>query len=378
MRWHRPSRQVLLLLMLAGLASVVSAGAVLSYDAPCAPASPVAGAGPTMRALLSRCYGSPDVLVFGEVPTPTPADGELLVAVHAAAVNPLDWHYARGKPYLMRLESGLGAPKDPRVGVDFAGTVTAVGSGVTRFKVGDAVFGSKNGAIAEFLVVGHTDAVTLKPPNLSFEQAAGVPVAAVTALQALRDSGKVRPGHKVLVNGASGGVGTFAVQIAKALGAEVTGVSSGRNTDLVRALGAAHAIDYTREDFTAGDIRYDVIIDAVGNRALSDMRRVLTPKGVCVLLGGGGPDANPWVGPFLGPLKALMYSPFVDQTLTILLAHETQADLEVLRDLMRSGAVTPVVDRTYPFDQAIEALRYLEQGRARGKVVISVAPRPGV
>lgn len=325
-----------------------------------------------MRALLSRCYGAPEVLTFDNVPRPTPADGDLLVKVHAAAVNPLDWHFARGTPYLMRLASGLTRPKDARVGVDFAGVVEAVGAGVARFKPGDAVFGSQNGALAEYLTVAESRAVALKPANISFVQAAAVPVAAITALQALRDTGRVRPGQRVLINGASGGVGTFAVQIAKTFGAEVTAVSSGRNTALVRSLGADHTVDYTREDFTESSTRYDVIVDNVGNRGLTDLRRVLTPAGVCVLIGGGGPEANPWVGPFVLPLKALLYSPMVSQTITMMLARETQADLQVLSELMRAGTVTPVIDRTYPFDQAIEALRYLEQGRARGKVVVTM------
>lgn len=325
-----------------------------------------------MRALLTRCYGPPDVLVFDDVPKPAAAEGQVLVKVHAAALNPLDWHYARGKPYLMRIDSGIGAPKNPRIGVDFSGVVEAVGGGVTRFKVGDAVFGSRNGALAEYVTVGQGGAVVVKPTAISFEQAAGVPVAALTALQALRDHGRVRAGHKVLINGASGGVGTFAVQIAKALGAEVTGVSSGRNTELVRSLGAAHTVDYTREDFTRGSTRYDVIVDTVANRALSDMRRVLTPTGICVLIGGGGPDANPWVGPLVAPIKALLYSPFVSQSFGMMLARETQADLQVLSEMMQSGKVTPVVDRRYPFDQAIEALRYLETGRARGKVIVTM------
>jgi NADPH:quinone reductase-like Zn-dependent oxidoreductase len=312
------------------------------------------------------------VLRLEDVETPVPGDDELLVRVHAAGVNPLDWHYMRGTPYVMRLGSGLRKPKDTRVGVDYAGTVEAVGRNVTRFKPGDEVFGGRSGALAQFVVVRQDRAVALKPANVSFEQAGVVGIAGTTALQGLRDAGALQPGQKVLINGASGGVGTFAVQIAKSMGAEVTGVSSTRNLELVRSLGADHVVDYTKQDYTAGAERYDVILDNVGNRSLAENRRVLKPDGRYVLIGGGGPDDGHWIGPFVKPLQALVLSPFVSQHEGMFLANLTGEDLQRLAELMRSGAVTPVIDRRYPLEQASEAIRYLEAGRARGKVVVTV------
>jgi NADPH:quinone reductase-like Zn-dependent oxidoreductase len=272
----------------------------------------------------------------------------------------------------MRLGSGFGRPKDIRLGVDFAGTVEAVGARVTRFKPGDAVFGGRSGALAQYLVVRQDRAVAAKPANVSFEQAAGVGVAGTTALQALRDAGRVAAGDEVLVNGASGGVGTFAVQIAKSMGAEVTGVSSARNHELLRALGADHVIDYKTQDYAASDVRYDVILDNVGNRSLADNRRVLEPDGRYVLVGGGGPDAGNWIGPLARPLQALLLSPFVSQDMGMFLSSFTNEDMKRLAELMESGAVTPVIDRRYPLSEVPEAIRYLEEGRARGKVVITM------
>jgi len=325
-----------------------------------------------MRAIVRCDYGTADVLRLEQVETPVPGDDEILVKVRAAAINPLDWHEMRGTPYLMRLGSGLRKPKDIRLGVDFAGTVEAVGRNVTRFKPGDEVFGGRSGALAEYVVVRHDRAVAAKPSNVSFEQAATAGIAAITALQALRDAGRLQSGEKVLVNGASGGVGTFAVQIAKALGAEVTGVSSTRNLELVRSLGADRVIDYTREDYSAGGRLYDVILDNVGNRSLSENRRVLAPTGRYVLVGGGGPDAGNWIGPLLKPLQAVLLSPFVSQDMGMFLSGFTNEDMQRLAELMQSGAVTPVIDRSYPLSETAEAIRYLEQGRARGKVVITV------
>src|SRR4029453_14498002 len=244
---------------------------------------------------------------------------------------------------------------------------------VTRFKPGDEVFGNRSGAFAEYLCARADRAIALKPANMTFEQAAGVPVAGLTALQGLRDKGKVQPGQKVLINGASGGVGTFAVQIAKSLGAEVTGVCSGRNVDLVRSLGADHVIDYTKEDFTKGDERYDVILDNVGTQPLSGFRRVLKPNGICVMIGGGGPNEGKWVGPMARPIKAMLISPFITQKMGMMMAQGNKDDLNILADLMQSGKVTPVIDRTYPLSQIREAMKYLEAGHARGKVVITVA-----
>jgi NADPH:quinone reductase-like Zn-dependent oxidoreductase len=275
----------------------------------------------------------------------------------------------RGSPYIMRLGSGLGAPDDTSMGVDFAGTVEAAGSSVTRFKPGDRVFGGRGGAFAEYLTMPEDRAIALMPGNISFEQAAAVPIAAITALQALRDKGQVRPGQQVLINGASGGVGTFAVQIAKAFGAEVTGVCSTRNVELVQSLGADHVIDYKKEDYTDAGKQYDLIIDMVGNHSPLENTRVLTPAGTLVLVGGAKGD---WIGPLLAPMKAMVISPFVDQKLEMLLARMNKDDLDVLAELMRSGQVTPVIDRRYPLTEVPAAMTYSEAGRARGKIIIDV------
>ena len=329
-----------------------------------------AAPGNPMKAIVYCDYGAADVLKLEDVEKPTPADDELLVKVRAAAVNPLDWHYMRGTPYIMRMDTGLRRPKVIRFGVDFAGTVEAVGRNVTRFEPGDDVFGGRTGAFAAYVVVGQDRAVVLKPANLTFEQAASVPIAAVTALQGLRDKGKIRAGQKVLINGASGGVGTFAVQIAKSYGAEVTGVSSTKNLDLVRSIGADHVIDYTKEDYTASDLRYDVILNNVANRPLLDNRRVLNSDGRYVLVGGGGKDAGNWIGPLAGPIKALFLSPFVSQEMGMFLAELNKEDLTILSDLMRAGKITPVIDRSYKLSEVPAAIQYLEAGHARGKVVI--------
>jgi NADPH:quinone reductase-like Zn-dependent oxidoreductase len=348
---------------------LASLALALSHDSPCGAPNSLPADTTRMKAIVARCYGSPDVLALEEIAKPTAADNEVLVKVHAAAVNPLDWHYMRGSPYIMRLSSGLGAPQDTRVGVDFAGTVEAVGSNVTRFKPGDEVFGGRSGALAEYVTVREDRAVVLKPANLTFEQAASVPIAAVTALQGLRDKGRIQPGQKVLINGASGGVGTFAVQIAKSYGADVTGVCSTGNVALVRSIGADHVIDYTQEDFTQSGQRYDLILDAVGNHSLSEYRRVLTPKGRLVTVGGPKGD---WIGPMAQPIKAMMFAPFVSQELVFFLAELTQADLEILSGLMQAGKVTPVIDRRYTLSEGPAAIRYLEEGHARGKVVVSL------
>jgi len=367
MRWLLRILGVLAVLLALGLVALAVA---LSHESACAPAAGASGEEPRMKAWVRSCYGSADVLELAEVARPVPAAGEVLVRVHAAAINPLDWHYLTGTPYLMRLESGLGRPKSDRLGVDFAGTVAAVGPGVTRFKPGEEVFGSKWAAFAEYVVVREDRALVPKPGNMSFEQAAAVPVAGVTALQGLRDKGGIRPGQKVLVNGASGGVGTFAVQIASAFGAEVTGVSSSRNVELVRSLGALHAIDYTQEDFTRGEQRYDIILDNVGNHPLRQVRRVLAPGGVHVVV--GGPKDNRWVGPLPNFAKAPLVSAFSSESTVVLLSSMERKDLEELRDLMVAGKVTPVIDRRYTLQQLPEAIRYLETKRARGKVVITV------
>ncbi len=334
---------------------------------------PIETGEPHMKAIVYTEYGSPDVLQVRDVKKPVPTDDQILVKVRAASVNPLDWHFLRGTPYIARIGMmGLRKPKVPRLGVDVAGEVEAVGKNVTQFKPGDEVFGQKFGAFAEYVCVRAGRGIALKPANLTFEQAASVPVAAVTAIQGLRDHGKVQPGQKVLINGASGGVGTFAVQIAKMFGADVTGVCSTRNLDLVRSLGADHVIDYTKEDFTKGDGRYDVILDNVGNQPLSGFRRVLTPNGICVMIGGGGPNDGGLFGPMARPIKALVLSPFMSQKMGMFMADVTKGELTTLSDLIEAGKLTPVIDRTYALSQTADAIRYLEEGHARGKVVITV------
>lgn len=323
--------------------------------------------GNPMKAIVYCDYGSPEVLKLEDIEKPTPGDDQVLVRVRAASVNPLDWHYMRGTPYVMRMEAGLRKPKVTRLGVDFAGTVEAVGKNVTEFKPGDEVFGGRTGAFAEYVVIAERR-LARKPKSMTFEQAASVPIAALTALQALRDKGKVQPGQKVLINGASGGVGTFAVQIAKSLGAHVTGVSSTRNVELVRSIGADQVIDYTREDFTQGEQHYDVIVDMVGNHSLSAYRRVLKPKGIYVMV--GGPKGR-WIAPMHRVAQMFVYSAFVDQELVFLLANINKEDLTILGELMEAGKVTPVIDRRYRLHEVPEAIRYLEEGHARGKVVIT-------
>ena len=328
------------------------------------PANPI-------KAIVHCEYGSPDVLKLEDVEKPAPNDNQLLVRVRAASVNPLDLTI-RG-PWLIRPLLGMRKPKDTRLGVDYAGTVEAVGKNVTQFKPGDEVFGGKDGAIAEYICVLGDRAVTSKPANTTFEQAASVPVAAITALQGLRDKGKIQAGQKVLVNGASGGVGTFAVQIAKSFGTEVTGVCSTRNVDLVRSIGADHVVDYTKEDFTKTDQRYDLIFDLVGNHSFSERRHILNPNGICVMAGIGGAGWHDGMGIRLaGELDAYVRSRFVSQKFISYIAQFNKRDMMVLGDLLQSGKMTPVIDRTYKLNEAADALRYLEQGHARGKVVINL------
>jgi NADPH:quinone reductase-like Zn-dependent oxidoreductase len=326
-----------------------------------------------MKAIVYHEYGSPDVLRLEEIEKPVPNDDQVLVKVRAVSVNPYDWHFMEGIPYIARLLAfGPLKPTSPRLGVDFAGTVEAVGKNITQFKPGDEVFGGKGGAFAEYVVISEKFLVT-KPANITFEQAGSVQIAALTALQGLRDKGKIQPGQKVLINGASGGVGTFAVQIAKHLGAHVTGVCSTRNVELVRSLGADHVFDYTKEDFTKSSERYDVILDNVGNRSLSECRRVLTPNGKYVLIGGGGVNDHRWIGPFGLVIKTLLLKPFISQEMKMMLADVTKEDLTLLADLMQSGKVTPVIEKTYPFSEIREAVRHVETGRARGKVVVTLS-----
>jgi len=325
-----------------------------------------------MRAIAYTEYGPPDVLQFAEVAKPAPKDAEVLIGVRAASVNPLDWHFMRGTPYLVRMMAGLRKPRVTGLGVDVAGQVEAVGKNVTQFQPGDEVFGTCKGAFAEYVCAAEA-AVVLKPANLTFEQAAAVPVAAVTALQGLRDKGQIQRGQKVLINGAAGGVGTFAVQIAKVFGADVTGVCSTRNMDMVQSIGATRVIDYTQEDFTRSGQRYDLMFDTVGNHSLSDCRRALTTKGTLVMV--GGPDKGRWLGPLPDVLKAVVVSRFVSQKLLLFLARLKKDDLRVLRELLEAGKVVPVIDRSYPLSEAPEAIRYLEAGHARGKVVLTMEHR---
>ena len=349
--------------------AIFSLALVIGHSSACGPAPEVTGGTELMKAIVYRCYGSPDVLALEDVEKPTPTDDEVLVRVHAASVNPLDWHYMRGSPYIMRLGTGIGAPKDPRMGVDFAGTVEAVGSNVERFKPGDEVFGGRGGAFGEYVVIPEDRGLALKPANMTFEQAAAVPIAAITALQALRDKGKLERGQKVLINGASGGVGTFAVQIAKALGAEVTGVCSTRNVDMVRAIGADHVFDYKKENYTESDQKYDLIVDMVGNHSLLANRRVLNPEGTLVLVGGAKGN---WLAPLMGPIKAMLLNPFVEQEMVLLLARMDKDDLATLGELMREEKLTPVIDSRYSLSEVPAAIRHSEEGHARGKIIINV------
>ena len=325
-----------------------------------------------MKAIVSHEYGSPDdVLELEEVDRPVVNDDEVLVRVRAASVNFADYHFLMGTPYIIRAAAGLAKPRNTILGRDVAGRVEAVGSNVTLVEPGDEVFGEANfGTYAEY-VSAPEDWLALKPVNLTFEQAAAVPIAGVTALQGLRDVGRIRAGQTVLINGASGGVGTFAVQIAKSFGAEVTGVCSTGKMDLVRSIGADHVIDYTRDDFTGSAQRYDLILDMAGSRSLTACRRVLNPKGVYVS-STGEPDRR-WVGSIPRLIKAILLSPFVSQKMTFLAAKQTRSDLVVLRDLVEAGEVTPVIDRTYGLSEVPEALAHFGKGHVQGKVAITVS-----
>jgi NADPH:quinone reductase-like Zn-dependent oxidoreductase len=350
--------------------AVASLAIALSYSASCGElAQPVAGDS-HMQAVFARCYGGPEVLTLESFAKPSPAADQILVKVHAAAVNPLDWHYMRGEPYFMRMSAGIGAPSDPIMGVDFAGTVEAVGANVTQFKPGDAVFGGANGSLSEYVVVREARAAA-KPDNVTFEEAAAAPIAAISALQALRDHGQLKAGERVLINGASGGVGTYAVQIAKAMGAEVTGVCSTRNVELVKSLGADRVIDYTKTDFTNESARYDLVVDNVGNHSFSAIRSVLQPTGRHVIV--GTTSREPWLGPMMSWIKATIVSPFVDQAPQFFMSSFNEADLRTLAELMASGKMKSVIDQRFPLAQAADAIAYLETGRARGKVVVNVS-----
>ena len=316
-----------------------------------------------MKAITYHSYGAPDVLFSEELATPTPGGGEVLIRVRAASVNPYDWHFMRGEPRFIRVFAGLRKPKRTRLGVDVAGRVEAAGKGARRFKPGDEVFGACRGAWGEY-VCAPESALASKPPNVTFEQAAAAPVAASTALQGLR-TGKIHSGQNVLVNGASGGVGTFAVQIAKSFGATVTGVCSARNVEMVRSIGADRVIDYARDDFTSGGEQYDLILDCIGGHSASALKRVMRPNGICVAVGAKD-------GGFLGTLARPLASWFASKKFAVAMARNRQDDLITIGDLMASGKVTPVIDRCYDLSEMREAVAHVEEGHARGKVIITI------
>ncbi|MGD1008896.1 MAG: NAD(P)-dependent alcohol dehydrogenase [Candidatus Aminicenantales bacterium] len=320
-----------------------------------------------MKAIVYSNYGSPDVLKCEEIEKPTAGDDEVLIKVRAASVNPLDWHFMRGTPYIVRIMAGLRKPKVTRLGVDVAGQVEAVGRNVTQFKPGDEVFGACRGAFAEYVCASES-ALVMKPDNVTFEQGASVQVAALTALQGLRDKGRIQPGQKVLINGAAGGVGTFAVQIAKSFGAEVTGVCSTRNMDMVRSIGADHVMDYTQEDFTKTGQRYDLFFDCFANHSLSACGRVLNSKGIHISVGG---PVGSSIGILASWITALVLSRLVRRKFVTFMARSSKEDLTIMQELMKAGKVIPVIDRCYTLSEVPEAIRYLEEGHARGKVIIT-------
>ena len=325
----------------------------------------------TMKAIVRERYGSPDALEFKDIDRPVIDDDSILVRVRAASINAYDWHMMRGAPFLVRTSEGLRKPKNRAMGVDVAGQVEAVGKNVTKFRPGDEVFGARLGSLAEYVRGTEKSFLVAKPANLTFEQAAAVNMAGTTALQGLRDHGQIKPGQRVLINGATGGVGTFAVQIAKALGAHVTAVCSTRNVELVRSLGADEVIDYSKQDFTRTAQRYDLIFDVAANRSLADLSRVLNPTGTLVGVGAakGGRSMAPILFRILGHA---LYSRFAKQKMGSFMAKNSKDDLLALKDLIEAGKVKPVIDRTYPLSETANALRYLEEGHARGKVVITV------
>ena len=325
-----------------------------------------------MKAIVYQNFGSPDILRLEEIDKPTPADNEVLIKVHAASVNPIDWKLMKGGPFILRLLLGLGQSKIKRPGVDVAGQVEVVGRNVTQFKPGDEVFGTCRGAFAEYAtsqsVRGMKSVLVRKPANVTFDQAASAPVAALTALQGLRDKGRIQQGQKVLINGAAGGVGTFAVQMAKSFAANVTGVCSTTNVDMVRSIGADCVIDYTKEDFTRSGQRYDLVLDCVGNHSLSACRRVLNPKGILVMV--GAPDDSPVIGLLARLLGALVLSRFVSQKMVFFIAKVNQEDLTILGESMAIGRVTPVIDKRYRLSELPEAFRYAAEGHSRGKLIV--------
>ena len=324
-----------------------------------------------MRAAVRDRFGSPDVVVeVREIDKPVPADDEVLVQVRAASLNVADWYDVTGRPWVARVAQGLRGPKEERLGVDYAGVVEAVGKDVTGFEPGDEVFGGRTGAFAEYVVAKADRAIVPKPANVTFEEAAAVPVAALTALQGLRDRGNVEPGQRVLVNGASGAVGTLAVRVAKALGAEVTAVCSTRNVEQARALGADHVVDYTQEDFTRSGERYEVLLDIAGSRSWSEYKRVLAPQGTLVIV--GGPRKNRLLGPLGSVVKKRLAGMFGSRKVVFFIAKFSKPDLEFLRELLEAGKLTPAIDRRYELSEIADALQYIGEGHARGKIVVTV------
>jgi NADPH:quinone reductase-like Zn-dependent oxidoreductase len=321
-----------------------------------------------MKAIVRSEYGSSDCLRFEETAAPAVSKGEVLVKVRASSVNPYDWHMLRGEPYLIRMSEGLRRPKSHGIGIDMAGTVEALGEGVTSFEIGDEVFGSGVGTLAEF-ALANEDRLARKPAGVTFEAAASMPCAAVTALQGLKDRGEITPGQRVLINGAAGGVGTFAVQIAKSMGATVTGVCSTRNVELVKSIGADEVIDYTKEDFSRRDQKFDVVMDTVGNRSLTALRRALTKDGTLVLAAG---TKGKWLRPVALMLKGVASSKFVHHRIRVVMTAIKREELAELAALVESGAITPVIDRSYSLSECAQAVQYLEEGHARGKVVVEV------
>ena len=366
----RSRRRRILVVAACVLALAAGAGAyALSHDEPCGAPQPQHGA-MLMKAVVHRCYGGAEVLEIAQLERPRPRENEVLVKVRAVSINPADWHEMTGTPYFIRVPNGIGAPPYTRFGRDYAGVVVAQGAGVTRFAVGDEVFGTRAGALAEYLTADVSRAIVRKPANVTFEQAAAIPVAALTALQGLRDHGHVAPGDRVLINGASGGVGTFAIQIAKALGAEVTAVCSTRNVELVRSLGADRVVDYTKQSFLDLAERYDVVLDNVGNYSPLAVRRVLEPDGTLVVI--SGPKTDPWIGPIVRFAQVALYAPFVSQELTSFIASVNRADLELLAGMVAAGKITPAIDREYPLQDVAAAVDYLGAGHARAKVVVAL------
>jgi NADPH:quinone reductase-like Zn-dependent oxidoreductase len=343
----------------------------LSHDTPCPPVTAQVSGENSMRAVMQRCYGDPQQLRVERIAKPVPNPDQVLVKIKAASINPAEWHMTTGKPYILRLSRGIGAPEgSQRAGFDMSGIVEVVGANVTTFKPGDEVFGGANGALAEYAVVREKGAVVPKPANMSFEEAAGIPIAAITALQGLRDQGHLKAGQKVLINGASGGVGTYAVQIAKALGAEVTAVCSMRNVEMVRALGADHVVDYKQTNFTESDAKYDLILDNVGNHTYFDLLDVMQPTGIVVTI--AGPKSEPFLGPMWRVIRSKFVGMFAEQELPFFIASVNKADLELLAGLVRDGKMRTVIDTRYPLEQAGDALAYLGGQHARGKVIITV------